>query len=89
MEKEGERIMRGKATNDSSRTASLPISAWRPCRTALNTHTHTHTHTEEKEREEIGRFGKGAGSPFPLAKFALATLSVGMMRDQLLSAGES
>lgn len=73
--------MRGRATNDSSCTAGLPTAAWRPCRTAPNSHN-THTHTEkEKEREEIGRFGKGAGSPFPLAKFALATLSVGMVRD--------
>lgn len=53
-------------------------------------HTHTDTNTAKgKERKEIGRFGKGEGSPFPLAKFALATLSVGMVRDQLFSAGES
>lgn len=49
------------------------LSHWRPGGRA-DPQIHTHTHT---------RFRKGEGSPFPVAKFALATLSVGMVRDQL------
>lgn len=74
----------------------------RGCAEQLWIHTHAHKRTKhthkqnkprhtakEKEREEIGSYKKGAGSPFPLAKFALATLFVGMMREQLFSARES